>query len=174
MNKDNIIFILVRPNFLGNIGSTARVMKNFGFSQLRLVNPPRNYLDAEARKMAVDAFDVLKSAKVENSLSDALKRYKFSFLYFCLSASHRRARGLRYLLVERIHKEDFTSDNKVAFVFGDERDGLTKEEIARCHELILVPTEPTFASLNLAQALGIVAYELSRSLVCKIAKQLPF
>ena len=69
----------MRPNFLGNIGSTARVMKNFGFSQLRLVNPPRNYLDAEARKMAVDAFDVLKSAKVENSLSDALKDINLAF-----------------------------------------------------------------------------------------------
>lgn len=161
MNKDNIIFILVRPNFLGNIGSTARVMKNFGFSQLRLVNPPRNYLDAEARKMAVDAFDVLKSAKVAISLSDALKDIN---LAFSTSACQHRTEEPEALglLVERIHKEDLTNDNKIAFVFGDERDGLTREEIARCHELILVPTEPTFASLNLAQALGIVAYELSR------------
>ena len=161
MNKNNIIFILVRPNFLGNIGSTARVMKNFGFSQLRLVNPPRNYLDAEARKMAVDAFDVLKSARVENSLSNALKDIN---LAFSTSACQHRTEEPEALglLVDKIHQQDLTHENKVAFVFGDERDGLTREEIARCHELILVPTEPTFASLNLAQALGIVAYELSR------------
>ncbi|MDP3507734.1 MAG: TrmH family RNA methyltransferase [Candidatus Melainabacteria bacterium] len=161
MNKNNIVFILVRPNFLGNIGSTARVMKNFGFSQLRLVNPPRNYLDAEARKMAVDAFDVLKGARVENSLSNALRDVN---LAFSTSACQHRTEEPESLglLVEKIHQQDLTSENKVAFVFGDERDGLTKEEIARCHELILVPTEPTFASLNLAQALGIVAYELSR------------
>lgn len=161
MNKDNIVFILVRPNFLGNIGSTARVMKNFGFSQLRLVNPPRNYLDADARKMAVDAFDVLKGAKVENSLSNALKDIN---LAFSTSACQHRTEEPETLglLVEKIHQEDLTSENRIAFVFGDERDGLTREEIARCHELILVPTEPTFASLNLAQALGIVAYEISR------------
>ncbi|MBA4078864.1 MAG: hypothetical protein C0508_27795, partial [Cyanobacteria bacterium PR.023] len=162
MNKDNIIFILVRPNFLGNIGSTARVMKNFGFSQLRLVNPPRNYLDAEARKMAVDAFDVLKKAKVESSLSQALSDIN---LAFSTSACQHRTEEPEALghLVEKLHQQDLTRENKIAFVFGDERDGLTKEEIARCHELILVPTEPTFASLNLAQALGIVAYELSRT-----------
>ncbi|MFA6212001.1 MAG: TrmH family RNA methyltransferase [Candidatus Obscuribacterales bacterium] len=162
MNKDNIIFILVRPNFLGNIGSTARVMKNFGFSQLRLVNPPRNYLDAEARKMAVDAFDVLKKAKIEDSLSQALSDIN---LAFSTSACQHRTEEPEALghLVSKIEEQDLTSNNKIAFVFGDERDGLTREEIARCHELILVPTEPTFASLNLAQALGIVAYELSRS-----------
>lgn len=162
MNKDNIIFILVRPNFLGNIGSTARVMKNFGFSQLRLVNPPRNYLDAEARKMAVDAFDVLKKAKIEDTLSNALSDIN---LAFSTSACQHRTEEPEALgrLVSKIEEQDLTSNNKIAFVFGDERDGLTREEIARCHELILVPTEPTFASLNLAQALGIVAYELSRS-----------
>lgn len=162
MNKDNIIFVLVRPNFLGNIGSTARVMKNFGFSQLRLVNPPRNYLDAEARKMAVDAFDVLKRAKVESSLSQALSDIN---LAFSTSACQHRTEEPEALghLAEKLHQQDLTKENKLAFVFGDERDGLTREEIARCHELILVPTEPTFASLNLAQALGIVAYELSRS-----------
>jgi TrmH family RNA methyltransferase len=162
MNKDNIIFILVRPNFLGNIGSTARVMKNFGFSQLRLVNPPRNYLDAEARKMAVDAFDVLKKSKVESSLSQALSDIN---LAFSTSACQHRTEEPEALghLVEKLHQQDLTKENKIAFVFGDERDGLTREEIARCHELILVPTEPTFASLNLAQALGIVAYELSRT-----------
>ncbi len=153
---------MVRPNFLGNIGSTARVMKNFGFSQLRLVNPPRNYLDAEARKMAVDAFDVLKRAKVESSLSQALSNVN---LAFSTSACQHRTEEPEALgnLVEKLHQQDLTKENKIAFVFGDERDGLTREEIARCHELILVPTEPTFASLNLAQALGIVAYELSRT-----------
>ena len=161
MNKDNVIFILVRPNFLGNIGSTARVMKNFGFSQLRLVSPPRNYLDAEARKMAVGAFDVLKRAKVESSLSSALSDIN---LAFSTSACQHRTEEPVALghLVQKINEEKQTEDNKIAFVFGDERDGLNREEIARCHELTIVPTELSFASLNLAQALGIVAYELSR------------
>lgn len=112
--------------------------------------------------MAVDAFDVLKRAKVESSLSQALSDIN---LAFSTSACQHRTEEPEALghLVEKLHQQDLTKENKLAFVFGDERDGLTREEIARCHELILVPTEPTFASLNLAQALGIVAYELSRS-----------
>lgn len=162
MNKDNVVFILVRPYFLGNIGSTARVMKNFGFRNLRLVNPPRNYLDAEARKMAVDAFDVLKKAKVCESVSEALLDIN---LAFSTSSCQQRIEAPKALgvLADEIAAADITAANKIAFVFGDERDGLTKDEIARCHELIMIPTEAAFASLNLAQALGIVAYELSRT-----------
>ncbi len=71
--EHNFVFILVRPNFLGNIGSSARVLKNFGFGQMRLVTPPKNYLDSESRRMAVDAFDVLKKARVFDSLATALE-----------------------------------------------------------------------------------------------------
>ncbi len=153
--------MLVRPSFLGNIGSTARVMKNFGFNNLRLVNPPRNYLDAEARKMAVDAFDVLKKARVEDSLSAALTDVN---LAFSTSSCQQRKDIPKPLatVVQEIEERDYTVANKIAFVFGNERNGLTSDEIARCHELITIPTEETFVSLNLAQALGIVAYELSR------------
>lgn len=163
MNKDNVIFILVRPQFLGNIGSTARVMKNFGFHNLRLVNPPRNYLDAEARKMAVDAFDVLKKAKVFDNISDALLDVN---LAFSTSSCQQRIEVPKAMaaLADEINAANLTAANKLAFVFGDERDGLTKDEIARCHELIMIPTEADFASLNLSQALGIVAYELSRKI----------
>ena len=69
--QENVSFVLVRPYYLGNIGSAARALKNFGFQQLSLVEPPHNYKDAEARMMAVGAFDVLKAALVYDSLSQA-------------------------------------------------------------------------------------------------------
>jgi len=159
--KDNIVFVLVRPSFLGNIGSAARVMKNFGFTKLRIVNPPRNYLDAEARKMAVDAFDVLKQAKIEISLSAALTDIN---LAFSTSSCQQRSNIPRPLatVVDELEQKNYYASNKIAFVFGNERNGLTSDEIARCHDLIAIPTNVDFVSLNLAQALGIVAYELSR------------
>src|SRR3984885_15562816 len=73
LDPANVYFILVRPVYLGNIGSMARLIKNFGFSNLRLVEAPRNYKDAEARKMAVGAFDVLKASQVFNTLNEAVE-----------------------------------------------------------------------------------------------------
>jgi tRNA (cytidine32/uridine32-2'-O)-methyltransferase len=155
MNKENITFILVRPNFLGNIGGSARVMKNFGFGKLALVKPPRNYMDAEARKMAVDAFDVLKGAQVFDSLTEALKNIS-------LAIGNELPRTLRSITTE-LETKALTETNRVAFVFGDERDGLSREELALCHELLHIPSQKDFPSLNLAQALGIVAYDLSQT-----------
>lgn len=148
--------MLVRPVYLGNIGSVARVMKNFGFRRLRLVEPPRNYKDAEARKMAVAAFDILKEAEVFASLSDALK--DVSFAVGTTSGQQREnppvpLRSITSMMAER-------SDALTAFVFGDERNGLSREELDRCHQVMTVPTSPDFAALNLAQAVAICAYEL--------------
>ncbi len=73
MERKNVFFILVRPLFLGNIGSVARVLKNFDFENLRLVAPPKNYKDAEARRMAVGAFDLLKKCQVFIDLDEAME-----------------------------------------------------------------------------------------------------
>ena len=161
MNRDKITFILVRPNFLGNIGSAARVMKNFGFQQLRLVKPPRNYLDAEARKMAVDAFDVLKGARVADSLSEALADINLAFGTSSCKQRNENPRTLASVATELAQSAN--SETHIAVVFGDERDGLSKDELALCHELLHIPSQKDFPSLNLAQALGIVAYELAQS-----------
>jgi TrmH family RNA methyltransferase len=153
-----ITFILVRPNYLGNIGSVARVLKNFGFDHLRLVAPPKNYKDAEARKMAVGAFDVLKNSKVYATLGDALLDINIA-----IGTSCAQQRDIAPLPVEQIIPKLMNSAaNNVAFVFGEERNGLSKEELERCHHIAMVPTNAEFPSLNVAQAVGIFAYELSK------------
>lgn len=149
-------FVLVRPEFLGNIGAVARVMKNFGLTQLRFVSPPRNYKDAEARKMAVDAFDLLKSAEVFPTLADALKDVEVAIA--TTSAKQRQVDSVSSRCLSRIIGQNV---RKVAIVFGNERDGLTNDELLRCHHITSIPSAPDFHSLNLAQAAAIYAYELS-------------
>ncbi|MBU6455293.1 MAG: hypothetical protein KGS72_26215 [Cyanobacteria bacterium REEB67] len=159
LTQENFVFVLVRPNFLGNIGSTARVMKNFGFTQLRMVSPPKNYLDSEARRMAVDAFDILKKARVFDSVSAALEDINIAV---GSSSGQYRTHISQNLapLAESLFQE-LSDGNKIAMVFGDERNGMTNEELDRCHKLMRIESNPLFPSLNLAQALGVVAYQLS-------------
>ncbi len=156
---DNIIFILVRPQFLGNIGATARVLKNFGFERLRLVDPPRNYKDSEARRMSVGAFDVLKRCEVFASLSEALHDVS---LAFGTTSGQSRDEKLMPVVPAADSAREASAHDAVAFVFGDERDGLTRSELLRCHRSVTVPVNPAFPALNVSQAVGIVAYELTR------------
>ncbi len=162
---DNIEFVLVRPLFLGNIGASARVLKNFGFRHLSLVAPPKNYKDAEARKMSVGAFDILKQAKVYESLSQALEGVAFAV---ATSSGQQRQRHFKTLSDENKDSpnikdsiNEIAKQQRVAIVLGDERNGLTNEEVQRCHEVITIVSDPTFPSLNVSHALAILAYELA-------------
>lgn len=154
---ENLVFILVRPTYLGNIGSIARVLKNFGFEQLRLVDQPRNYKDSEARRMSAGAFDVLKNAQTYQTLSAALRDVSLSI---GTTAGHHRACPPEPL--SRLRDEAITSSQcgRVGWVFGDERNGLSKEELRRCHGIVTLPTRADFPSLNVAQAVGVIAYEM--------------
>lgn len=158
---DNCYFVLVRPNFLGNIGSIARVMKNFGFAKLRFVKAPKDYKDSEARRMAVDAIDVLKNSELFESLEEAL-----ADIAVAIGTTSCQQRQLEPVPIRVIAPElsRLAKGNKMAIVFGDERDGLTNAELARCHHIVTVPTNPDFAALNLAQAAGICAYEMANCL----------
>lgn len=161
LSPANIYFILVRPVFLGNIGATARLMKNFGFDKLRLVDAPRNYKDAEARKMAVDAFDILKAAEVFSTLPEAVADIN---LIVGTSSGQQRSQPLEELpqFLKRANEQNIDSGNKIAIVLGDERNGLSIDELAICNVQVRIATNPLFPSLNLSQAACILAYELSK------------
>lgn len=155
---ENISFILVRPEFLGNIGSTCRVMKNFGLSDLRLVEPPYNYKDSQARMMAVGAFDVLKRARVFDSLESAIEDIQ---LAIATSSGRKRSRTLDNLWDLAPEAVRLSGSNKIAFVFGHERNGLRDDEMALCDRKVRIESAPEFASLNVSQAAGVVAYALA-------------
>jgi TrmH family RNA methyltransferase len=153
--KSKFAFVLLRPEFLGNIGSTARALKNFGFSDLRLVEAPKNFKDAEARKMSVGAFDILKAASNYDSLDEAVKERQF-----LLGTSSGKQR-LKPLLDLKEALGEIPEGARVAFVLGDERNGMRADELDRCHLAVRIPTAEAFPSLNLAAAVAIIAYELS-------------
>jgi tRNA/rRNA methyltransferase len=151
-------FVLCRPSHPGNIGAAARAMKTMGFTDLRLVAPER-FPAPEAEWMATSAIDVLQSAIVHSSLADSIKDCVAAF---ALSARPREW-SPQVLDVRAAAARAIELDGDVGFVFGNETAGLTNEEMFACQFLVHIPASPVFSSLNLAQAVQVVAYELFMS-----------
>lgn len=156
--KDNIIFVLVEPSEWGNIGASARAIKNMGFSNLRLVKPPEEGKD-EAKKFAHNADDVLGAASVFGTLKEAIKDVS---VVIGTTRRKGRSRGVFYGPEGGIEKiPSLAKKNKAALVFGRERTGLTNEEIEECGSLISIPSDKRHPSLNLSHAVMVIAYVLS-------------
>src|SRR5271154_7034198 len=150
-------FVLFRPQSPGNIGAAARAIKNMGFDDLRLV-APGTLKSREAVGMAVHADDVLAHATIYPELADALADCSIAVGTTSRRGGYRsRAVPLRAAAVEL---EALAGANKIALVFGREDRGLTNRELKLCHRLVTIPTAPEYPSLNLAQAVMVVAYEL--------------
>jgi tRNA/rRNA methyltransferase len=150
-----IRIVLCRPSHPGNIGSAARAMKAMGLSDLRLVAPER-YPAPEAEWLATGGIDVLKAAKICETLDEAIKDCVAAF---ALSARPREW-SPQVLDVRSAAARATEMQGDLAFVFGNEAAGLTNEEMFACQYLVHIPANPEFSSLNLAQAVQIVAYEL--------------
>lgn len=157
--KDNVSFILVEPKEPGNIGAAARAMKNMGFRKLGLVRP-RRFLTDEARRMACNAADLLEGADVHPDFGEAIKDEK---LVVGTTRRLGKRRGVILPLREGIKKVITTAKkNRVAILFGREDKGLKNNEVDECGFLITIPSDPSSPSLNLAQSVLLVAYELSQ------------
>jgi tRNA/rRNA methyltransferase len=150
-----IRIVLCRPSHPGNIGAAARAMKAMGLSDLRLVAPER-FPAPEAEWMATNAGDVLKSAKIFTDLNGAISDCVAAF---ALSARPREW-SPQVLDVRSAAVRAVETEGDVAFVFGNEAAGLTNEEMFACQFLVHIPASREFSSLNLAQAVQVVAYEL--------------
>jgi tRNA/rRNA methyltransferase len=150
-----IRIVLCRPSHPGNIGAAARAMKTMGLEDLRLVAPER-FPAPEAQWMATHAADVLASARVHATLQEAIADCVAAF---ALSARPREW-SPQVLPVREAALRASALAAPVAFVFGSESAGLTNEELFACQSLVHIPAEPAARSLNLAQAVQIVAYEL--------------
>ena len=150
-----IRFVLCRPSHPGNIGAAARAIKAMGLTDLRLVAPER-YPAPEAQWMATNAGDVLEAAKIHSTLAESIKDCVAAF---ALSARPREW-SPQVLDVRSAAARAVQINDQVAFVFGNEQAGLTNEEMFACQFLVHIPANPEFSSLNLAQAVQVVAYEL--------------
>ena len=149
--------VLLRPSHPGNIGAAARAMKTMGITRLYLVRP-KKFPDPEARAMASRAVDVLASAKVCADLDAALEGTRFSVAMSArsrgLSHPPLGARAAAQELVRAARRDD------VALVFGNETVGLSNEEVMRCGRIAHIPSDSAYKSLNLAQAVQVMAYEV--------------
>lgn len=171
MKFNHIAIVLVRPKSAGNIGSVCRAMKNTGLSRLILIDPC-DYLNDEAKKMAVGDRSILGKARVYSDLKKALKPFHWTI------ATTRRARRRfneewtpKDIAQRIVHLPD---THKVALVFGPEDMGLSNEEISLCQAMLTIPSHPKFPSLNLAQAVMVCVYEIycaSLSNVCPSSKE---
>jgi tRNA (cytidine32/uridine32-2'-O)-methyltransferase len=162
MKLSSIRIVLVATSHPGNIGSTARAMKTMGLHSLYLVQP-KSFPDYKAKEMAAGADDILANAVVTDTMEEALAGCQL------ILATSARPRGLSLPGLIPSSSADLVSqqsDNaQVAVVFGREHAGLTNEELLKCHYHIHIPSNPEFSSLNLAQAVQIVAYEMRMKLL---------
>lgn len=156
--KDHVSFLLVEPQEPGNVGAAARAMKNMGFRRMGLINPVT--LTGEARWMACNAAHILQEAVIHSCFEEAARDH-------CLVVGTTRRLGRKRGLV--LPMEDgirriirIAGKGRVALVFGREDKGLNNSETDGCDFLLTIPADPSSPSLNLAQAVLLIAYELSR------------
>jgi len=157
MSLSNIYFILVRPQLGENIGSVARAIKNFNIKHLRIVNPRCNWPNQKALATSVGAKDIIKSAKIYQSLDKAIKDLDIIFA----SSSRIRKVNKKTISVESIKKK-IKKNRKVGFLFGPESSGLTNDDISNSNFLVKIPSNKKFSSLNLSHSAIIFCYEIFR------------
>ena len=154
---DRTRIVLVNTSHPGNIGSAARAMKNMGLSELYLVKPA-SFPHPKANELAVSALDILEAATVVTTLDEAIADCTL------VIGTSARQRTIPWPLVApremaaKVRQE--TANSQTAVIFGNEQSGLTNEELHRCHLHVTIPTASQYSSLNLAQAVQVIAYEL--------------
>ena len=165
-----IRWVMMRTSHPGNVGSAARAIKTMGFSALHLVNPAYEYMarKAEAISLSSGAFDVLEAAQNHESMLDALGD---SQLVFGLTARDREFGPPAISLPEAVSMASsaVVANKPVSFVFGTERTGLDNEDLKHCTHRVWIDANPSYPSLNLAQAMMIVAYSMRQGLMKELA-----
>ena len=159
--KNNISIILVEPQLGENIGTVARAMLNFGFENLVLVNPRDDWPNDYAIKAAAGAIKVIEKTKVFKNLEDALSEFNFAFSTTIRPRDMVKPVNGLEKMAEKSYKK-LEMKQKIAFIFGREKSGLTNHQISLTDEIIEIPTNKDFSSLNLAQAVILIVSELNR------------
>jgi len=152
-------FVLLRPRNPENLGAAARALRNFGLDDWAIVELATHDF-AAARRVAVHAEDLLDRPRLVRTLDEAV-----ADCAWVVGTSSRPVRGKRRLAPDQVAREAAAraGEGRTAVVFGDERSGLTRDEMLRCHDLSSIPTDHAQPSVNLAQAVLLYAYEVRRA-----------
>ena len=155
MSKNNISFILNKPQLSENIGACARAMKNFNFKQLVLINPKPIFPNDKILATSVGAKDVIKQSKNYDNLEDAISKID---IVIATSARFRN-KNVKHINLDYLKKINFKKN--IGFLFGSEASGLSNDEISYANYTLQIPTNPNFKSLNLSHSLIIIAQYVS-------------
>lgn len=159
----HIRIILVEPAGALNIGAAARVMANMGLAQLVLVKPHCDPMGEEARLLAVHAADVLTQARIVETLPDALTGCVRAIATTSRTPALNTPMELPEVALPWLLRPESTAAISTALIFGPEDRGLSNEELNYAQRFVRIPSDATYESLNLAQAIAVCCYELARA-----------
>ena len=165
MSKNNISFILHKPQLSENIGACARAIKNFNFKKLVLINPKPIFPNDKILATSVGAKDIIKQSKTYKNLEMAISK---TDIVIATSARFRN-KNIKHINLEDLKKINFKK--KISFLFGSEASGLSNDEISYANYTLQIPSNPDFKSLNLSHSLIIIAQHVSG--IIKL-KSIPF
>ncbi len=151
MSKNNISFILHKPQLSENIGACARAIKNFDFKKLVLINPKPIFPNDKILATSVGAKDVINQSKKYDNLEKALEKIDI----LIATSARFRNKNIKHINLEDLKKINFKK--KVGFLFGSEASGLSNDEVSYANYTLQIPTNPNFKSLNLSHSLIIIA-----------------
>jgi|TARA_B100001540_G_scaffold315977_1_gene344637 tRNA/rRNA methyltransferase len=159
--KNKFGFILIRPQLGQNIGSCARVIKNFGFSKLSIVNPRDGWPNYKARMTSVGAFDMLKKVKVYNNTLESIKKYDLVLS----TTARKRDINKKHISIANFTKLIETKKGlNIGIMFGPEASGLSNEDLSYSNSIIQIPTSKKFSSMNLSHSMTVICYEIFKTL----------
>ena len=151
MSKNNISFILHKPQLSENIGACARAIKNFNFKKLVLINPKPIFPNDKILATSVGAKNIINQSKNYDNLEKALRKIDI----LIATSARFRNKNIKHINLEDLKKIDFKK--KVGFLFGSEASGLSNDEVSYANYTLQIPTNPDFKSLNLSHSLIIIA-----------------
>jgi tRNA/rRNA methyltransferase len=154
-------FILVNPQLGENIGACARAIKNFGFSDLSIVEPRDPWPNTKARMTSVGAYNIIQKARIYKNVSDAVKNFDLVF------ASTARKRDINKKHVSIFNFVKILAKHKksnIGIMFGPEASGLSNHDLSLSNFIIQIPTSKKLTSLNLSHAVIVICYEIYKSL----------
>ena len=161
MGKNNISFILHKPQLSENIGACARAIKNFNFKKLILINPKPIFPNDKILATSVGAKDIIKKSKKYENLEKAISKID---IVIATSARFRN-KNVKHINLDDLKNINFKK--KIGFLFGSEASGLSNNEISYANYTLQIPTNPKFKSLNLSHSLIIIAQVVSSILKLK-------
>tara|TARA_A100001015_G_scaffold228419_1_gene258116 strand:+ start:96 stop:824 length:729 start_codon:yes stop_codon:yes gene_type:complete len=159
--KNKFGFILVKPQLGENIGASARSLKNFGFSNLRIVSPKQSWPNNKAKATSVGAYDIIKKTKIYNTTYAAVADFN---IVISLSARKRDINKKHISIIQFLKMIKSKKNTNFGFMFGPEASGLSNDDLSLSNFVLQIPTSKKFKSLNLSHSLTIICYEIFKSI----------